>query len=168
MFAVRLLIAVILVSPLIADQRTVDSDPHVDFSKFHSFAIRRGNITSKKPQLDSPLIKTHIEDGIRAQLRAKRLEESEQRPDLIVNYRLGSADRREVETWPAGRWGLGRRRVSYRVTEGTLVIDLLERDSRDLVWRGVYTDEESNADKLSKKLGDDVKKLFEKYPPEKK
>jgi uncharacterized protein DUF4136 len=55
-----------------------------------------------------------------------------------------------------------------RYTEGTLVIDLIARDGRTLVWRGVYTDDEKDAAKLAKKLSDDVKKLFEEYPPKKK
>ncbi len=42
-------------------------------------------------------------------------------------------------------------------SEGTLVVDVLRRPGRELVWRGIYRDDEGNASKL-----------FEKYPVKKK
>jgi hypothetical protein len=74
----------------------------------------------------------------------------------------------EIERTRVGRFGRGVRQTVTRFTEGTLVIDLLHREDRTLVWRGIYTDEESDAAKLSKKLTDDIKKLFQEYPPKKK
>ncbi|SRR5579885_3486041 len=163
-----LVLSALFILPLFADQKTVDSDPQADFSKYHTFAIRNGKITSKRPELNSTIIQKQIENDIRSQIRSKGFIEQEQRPDLIVNFHFGSANKREVETWPAGRFGWGRRRVVNLRTEGTLVVDLLDRDSRELVWRGIYVDDESNPSKLAKKLDDDVKKLFDKFPPGKK
>ena len=168
MLWIRLAVVLFSVSALLADQHSVDSDPNADFSKYHTFAIRQGNINAKRPELNSPLVRQRLEDAIREQLTNRGLQADPQRPDLIVNFRLGAASKREVQSWPAGRWGRGRRTETYRFTEGTLVIDLLERQGRELVWRGIYTDEEKDAAKLSQKLTDDVKKLFENYPPKKK
>ena len=166
----KLALAILILSviALRADDHNVDADPNVDFSKFRTFVIRQMNINSKKPELNSPLVRERIADAIRAQLRADGLEPDPQRPDLIVNFRFGAADRREIQSWPAGRFGRARRIETYRFTEGTLVIDLLDPAARELVWRGIYTDEEKDAAKLAKKLEDDVKKLFEEYPPKKK
>ena len=163
----RWLIILCFVPALMADKHSVDADPDTDFSQFRTFSIRQGILTTRKQELNSPLVKQRIEDAIRDQLTAKGLHAEPQGPDLIVNFRLGAADRREVQSWPTGRFGRGRRYETYQFTEGTLVIDLLERDGRNLVWRGIYTDEEGDAAKLAKKLTDDVKKLFEEYPPKK-
>ena len=83
-------------------------------------------------------------------------------------FRLGSADKREVESWPVGRWGRGTRYAVNRFSEGTLVVDLLKRPGRELVWRGIYRDDESNASKISSNLPKDIQKLFDKYPERKK
>jgi len=47
-------------------------------------------------------------------------------------------------------------------------VDILKRPGRDLVWRGTYRDDESNAAKISSNLVRDVEKLFEKYPVKRK
>jgi hypothetical protein len=60
------------------------------------------------------------------------------------------------------------RAAALRYTEGTLVIDLHQTSTRELVYRATYVDDESNAGKLSQKLEKDVAKALEKYPPKKK
>ena len=127
---------------LLADSRDVEFDNQVDFSKFKTFTIRDGQSTSKQPELNSTLVRKKIEEAVRSQLKSKRLEEADNRPDLFVTYRLGATAAREVQAFPAGRLGLGTRRRIVHFTEGTLVIDLNERGSRTLVWRGVYRDDE--------------------------
>jgi hypothetical protein len=153
---------------LIADDRDVDYDPQADFSKYKTFMLREGEIVTKVPDLNSPLVRKKIDAAIRAQLSAKGLREVENQADLVVTYRLGSAQRREVQSFPAGRWGRLRRVGTFRFTEGTLVIDLMNRQPRDLVWRGIYRDDESSPSKISDKLPNDIKKLFNEYPPKKK
>lgn len=157
----------LLSAPLFADEKDIDFDQQSDFSKFQTFTIRQGQITAKSPELNSPLVRKKIEDSIRAQLIAKGLHEAN-RPDLVVNFRFGAANKRQVESFPAGRWGRGRRLETFRFTEGTLVVNLMDTEGRELVWRGIYRDDESSAAKISNKLPDDIKKLFSDYPPKKK
>ena len=163
----RLAIVFFVAAGLYADKHSVDADKDADYSQFHSFAIRQRVINSKKPELNSPLTRDRITDAIRDQLTAKGLQAGAQQPDLVVNFRFGAADKKEVDSWPVGRWGRGRAYEVNRFTEGTLVVDLIARDGRTLVWRGIYTDDEKDAAKLAKKLDGDVKKLFEEYPPKK-
>ena len=160
-----LLVAVPL---LVADDSDIEFDPQADFSSYKTFTIREGQLATQKPELNSPLIRKKIEDNIRLQLVAKGLREVQAQADLVVTFRFGAADRRQVEAFPAGRFGRGRRLETFRFTEGTLVVNLLDRGGRDMVWRGIYRDDESNASKLSDKLPDDIKKLFSEYPPKKK
>jgi len=154
--------------PLLADNHDIEFDNQVDFSKFKTFTIREGQITSKQPELNSTLVRKKIEEAVRSQLKSKHLEETDNRPDLFVTYRLGATGGRKVQAFPVGPRGLGTRRRTVRFTEGTLVIDLRDGGSRSLVWRGVYRDDESTAAKISEKLPEDVKKLFSEYPPKKK
>ncbi len=153
-------------SSLSADDRNIDFDKQVDFTRFRTYSLRRGNITAKGPDLNTSIVKNRIDAAIRSQFSAKAFEEST-RPDLIVNWSLGAVNKRQVQSWPTGRFGRGTRYSSYRFTEGTLVLDFIDQSTKQLVWRGIYRDDESNSGKLSKKLENDVKALFEKFPPKK-
>ncbi len=57
-------------------------------------------------------------------------------------------------------------RVPY--TEGTLVIDLRDRLTRSLVWRGIASEDKSDPTKIEGKLDGMVRKSLEKYPPKRK
>src|SRR5262249_684743 len=117
---------------------------------------------------NSSIVRKRIEDSIRAQLTAKGMTEVQSRPDLVVNFRFGAANRRQVESFPAGRWGRRRQIETFRFTEGTLVINLMDPEGRELVCRGIYGDDESSPGRISNKLPDDIKKLFSDFPPKKK
>jgi uncharacterized protein DUF4136 len=78
-------------------------------------------------------------------------------------YHFGSARKTEIEAYPAGWWGTRYVRVPY--SEGTLVIDLRDTSVHSLVWRGISSEEKSDATKVEGKLDRMVKKALEKYPP---
>ena len=151
----------------LAQKVTVEFDQAADFSQYKTFAIRNGELNSKNPALNSELVKKQIENDIEKGLAAKGLERTDKRPDLNVVYRFGSARKAEVETYPAGWYGMGTRVVRVPYAEGTLVIDLRDPKTKSLVWRGISSEEKSDATKIEGKLDDMVKKSLEKYPPKK-
>jgi hypothetical protein len=153
---------------LLAEDINVEFDQARKFSDYKTFAIVDGRINSKAPALNSELVQKRIESEIAARLTAKGLTRVSSSPDLNVRYTLGSANRREVEAYPAGWRGLGTRRIAVRVTEGTLVINLRDTSTKSLVWRAVVTDDENNPSKLSGKLDGMVRKAIDRYPPKTK
>ena len=150
-----------------AQKITMEFDRNADFSKYKTFAIREGQLNSKNPSLNSPLVKKQIEADIEHDLAAKGLTRVTGPSDLNVRYTFGSARKTEVETYPAGWYGLGTRAVRVPYAEGTLVIDFRDPATRSLVWRAVAGEEKSDATKIEGKLDDMVKKSIEKYPPKK-
>lgn len=151
-----------------AQKITMEFDQNVDFSKFKTFAIRGRELNSQNPALNSDLVKKRIEADIEKYLTAKGLTEVTSGPsDLNVRYHFGSARRTEVETYPAGWYGWGTREVRVPYSEGTLVIDLRDPTTRSLVWRGIASEDKSNATDIENKLDDMVKKSIDKYPPKK-
>ena len=162
----RLLAAGLLISAAAHAQKVnVEFDRAVDFSKFHTFAIRAHNLNSKNPALNSELVQKQIDEDIIHFLTAKGLELTTGKSDLNIRYTLGSARRVETETYPAGWYGWGTRVVRVPYAEGTLVIDLRDPSTRSLVWRAIATEEQRDPTKLQGKLDNMVKKSFEKYPP---
>jgi len=151
-----------------AQKITTEFDQSADFSRYKTFAIREGQLNSKNAALDSPLVKKQIDADIERSLTAKGLTQVTGPSDLNIRYTFGSARKVEVETYPAGWYGLGTRAVRVPYAEGTLVIDLRDPTTRSLVWRAIASEEKTDATKIEGKLDDMVKKSFEKYPPKKK
>jgi hypothetical protein len=152
-----------------AQKVTVEFDQAADFSHYKTFAIRDGQLNSKNPALNSPLIKKQIEADIEQDLTKRGLTMVPSGPaDLNVRYTFGAARKTEVEAYPAGWYGFGTRYVRVPYAEGTLVIDLRDPATRSLVWRTIAAEEKSDASKIQGKLDDMVKKSIEKYPPKKK
>jgi hypothetical protein len=150
-----------------AQKVDVEFDESAGFLRYKTFAIRDGQINAKAPQLNNDLVRRKLENEIRQRLTARGLVEAAERPDLNVRYTLGAQSRPEVERFPAGWRGRRTRVVRTRTTEGTLVIDLRDASRRELVWRAVAVEEESNPSKIEDRLDEMVKKSLEKYPPKK-
>jgi hypothetical protein len=147
------LAVLMLTVPLFADHQHVVFDDKTDFSGLKTFVIREGRATTTRPELNNTLLFKKVEDAIRSQLSAKGLSESQNHPDVSVDFSLG-------EDRPSG--------PSVTFHQGTLVIELTKPDDRSLVWHGVYTDENSSPGKFAEKLPADVKKILSDYPPKKK
>lgn len=152
-----------------AQKITMEFDQTIDFSRYKTFAIREGQLNSRNPALNSPLVKKQIETDIQNDLTAKGLTlVTSGAADLNVRYTFGAARKTEIEAYPAGWYGLGTRYVRVPYAEGTLVIDLRDPTTRSLVWRAIAAEEKSDATKIQGKLDDMVKKSIDKYPPKKK
>lgn len=151
--AVGLVIAVLLAPPLAADRRHVISDDTVDCSALKTFSMGEGAAKTTRPELSNKLFLKKIGDAIRAQLSAKGLTESPDRPDMMVSFTIGQ-DR------PNG--------PSVIFNQGTLVIEMTAREGHSPIWQGVYTDDTRTPAKVADKLPGKVKDLLAEYPPKRK
>jgi hypothetical protein len=133
-----------------------------------TFAVREGKIQGKSPELNSPLTEKRVRGAIVARLTALGLKEASEKPDVWVAFMLGARETREVDTFAGERFGRRTRRVVHQVTAGSLVIDLYDSKTKELVWRAVCSDTVSDPGKFEERLPKDVAKAFEKYPPKKK
>jgi hypothetical protein len=162
-----LIVSLFVAHSAFAQKVTVEFDQTVDFSKFKTFAIRAGELNSKNPALNSDLVKKQIDNDIKRALEARGLTEVSGRSDLNIRYHFGAARKTELESYPAGWYGLRTRVVRVPYSEGTLVIDLRDPGTRSLVWRTIATEEKRDATKIEGKLDGMVKKSLDKYPPKK-
>jgi hypothetical protein len=138
----------------------VSVDPRANFAQFHTFAIGKGTVDSRRPELDNRLFVKMLGDAIRDGLVAKGLKEAAHDPDLVATFSVAGDD--ITSSAPGLMRGQGPRPV--RFTQGTVVIDLSRSGDPAPVWRGTYEDEESTGSKLVAKLPDDAKKLLARLP----
>jgi hypothetical protein len=150
-----------------AQKITMEFDQYADFAKYKTFAIRDGKLNSKNPALNSDLVKKQIENDIERWLTEKGMLEVPSGADLNVRYTFGSANKSQVEAYPAGWRGWGTRYVRVPYSEGTLVIDFRDPSTKQLVWRGIASEDKGDPAKLEGKIDSMVKKSLEKYPPKK-
>jgi len=147
----------------------VEFDETVNFANFKTFRIMDGNLKGKAALLNNELTRKKIENEIRLRSTAKKLTEvTTGRPDLAVRYNLGTVVQRtekDLIRGPRGRV-VGPTTTRYSA-EGFLTIDLLDGNSRELLWRAVAVEIERDPAKIQGKLDEMVKKAFDKYPPKK-
>jgi len=151
-----------------AQKVDVEFDQAANFAKYHTFAIRDGQLNSRNPALNNELVKKRIEADIERGLTARGLARVTGPADLNVRFHFGAARKTELEAYPAGWRGWGTRVVRVPYTEGTLVVDLRDPTTRSLVWRGIAREDKSDGTKIEGKLDDMVRKSIEKYPPKPK
>jgi hypothetical protein len=146
---------------IFADEQSIVFDDQTDFSKLRTFAIGEGKCDSARPELNNPLYMKRLAETIRTGLTAKGMKETADNPDILVNYHI---DGIEVSTADRPSERLLGGVIFIR---GTITVDLVRRDSKLLLWKGIYRDDEKNGPKLAQSLPSDIKKLLAQYPPRK-
>lgn len=148
-----------------------DYDKETDFNSFKSYAFFKPGID--KAEI-SDLDKKRILRAIETEMQAKGFTKSEN-PDILVsiftktnqniniyqnNYGMGYG-----WGWHPWYWGSGFNTVS-RTSEGTLYIDLIDAESKELVWQGMGTAAlAKEVNKKQERINEIVQKIMEKYPP---
>jgi hypothetical protein len=136
-----------------------------NFSQFKTYAW-------VKPVRPTPnrLMDQRIVAAIDSQLASKGMKKVDDSPDLFVTYGAGiSQQTQTVATGTGGswRWGGGMATVNQYVTNvGTLVVDIDDGKTKQLLWRGAAKGTLSDKpEKNSQKIDKAVAKMFQKYPP---
>lgn len=151
----------------------VHYDETADFSRFETYyPVRpelKGGPEARRRQV---LFNKHVFDEVRKIMEAKgfRQADSPKDADLLVHfYALVRNERHYVPAaYRVGRWG--RRRVVHpgrmaNVKKGTLVIDIVDRFRKELVWQGVGKGTLDKADP-GKDLIEAVNKVLKDFPPD--
>ena len=142
-----------------------------DFSQFKTF------MWIKEPQTTNPLTKQRVIDDVNAALTAKGLQLVTGNADLCIAAHAATKQNQTLNTFYNGfgggwRWGGGFGDATTTVDNykvGTLVVDLFDANSKNLIWRGSASDTLSNkSDKNIKELDKGVEKMFAHFPPEPK
>ncbi|MFL2621886.1 MAG: DUF4136 domain-containing protein [Flavobacteriaceae bacterium] len=148
-----------------------DYDRSVNFSSYKSFSFFQEGI--KKVKI-SDLDKRRILNAIENELISKGLKKSDN-PDLLVN--IITKERKEVNIYNQnfGMWGWGwgwgptfglnQTNISDS-TNGTLFIDLIDNNKKELVWQGIGDGYLSTRmDRKNERIIEFVESILEKYPP---
>lgn len=158
-----------LVLPLCAHSQTVNVDWDHNIHNFQAYKTYQWITPTRTTS--SPFMDKRIVAAIDSQLAAKGLQVASGRPNILVTYKTGVRPERSATVMGTGRWRMGGMgSVQENVSQaGTLVVDIIDGSTKELIWRGTATDTLSNSsDKNSKKIENAVAKMFKKFPPKDK
>jgi hypothetical protein len=158
-------------------QARTDYDPDVDFSRYHTYQISPGQVTSGyETPTPNTLVADRISNAIATQLGARGLRQTPDKPDLRVGFVAGARSRLELETsapyypalapyWGSSWWGPQQAWVS-EYQHGTLVIDLVDSSTNKLVWRSIVEADRNSVTALGKPeaIQKAVAKAFQSWP----
>lgn len=119
-----------------------DFDKDVDFTKFKTFYWAEDIDNNKEghPLLNNSLNTKRIKAAIASEMEGRGYVLSSENPDLLVNFNIVLEEKTEYRTVPntmGYRYWMGRDDVRpYKYKEGTLIIDLVDQDEKQLVWQG--------------------------------
>jgi hypothetical protein len=149
-----------------------DIDPDYDLWTYKTFDWgRKVNIEEgKNPLHYNELNDKRIKAAVQHELNVRGFELSSSNPDLIFHYHIIIDDQSVVTTEPFGyRYGPYWTRMHtdiYSYREGTLILDLMDRKTNNLVWRGWAKSAIDNIDpeKVDELIKEAVGKIFKKFP----
>ena len=171
-------LAAILMVPALAmaQKTTYDFDKAADFTKFKTYGTKQGTPVGQQ------LIDDRITAAIDAAMASKGFTKSEN-PDVVVIYHVAFDKQKDISTFSSGYgggygpygygWGggWGGSTTSTQVRDilvGTLVIDMADAKSKQMVWRGMgvkEVDTTAKPEKRDKSINNAVTKIFKNYPP---
>ena len=168
--------AALLAAPALSAQSVhTDFDRHAAFSDYRTFSFYRVKTTN-------PLDATRVKDEIRRDLTYHGWQEVPSGGDVAITAIGGQRDQREYNTfydglgpgfgwggwggWWGGGWGDSSTTTVQQVPVGTLMIDLYDTHTHNLVWRGTsHEDVSDNFNKNTGKLQKAIDEMFYKFPP---
>ena len=146
-----------------------DYDSLTNFEEYQTFAFYKPGIDKAKI---SDLDKKRIMREIESNLKAKGMKITAD-PDLLISIFTKERERIDVYNNNFGFWGYGfgpwyGGGTSVSSTpEGTLFIDLIDKEKNELVWQGIGKGDliMTSVEKKEARIKEIVTKTLDQYPP---
>jgi hypothetical protein len=173
---ILILVFVVSLSSCNTIKVVTDYDTAINFDKYKTFAFYKTGID--KADISS-LDKKRILRAIESELLAQGFTKSEN-PDMLVS--IFTKSRRKVNVnqnnnfgygfgwgWNPWMWnGMNNNNINVNeYTEGTLFVDFIDKEKKELVWQGIGTGalKIQNREKKEERIQLFVKEIVANFPP---
>ena len=175
----------------------VEQRDNVNFSKYRTFDFAETQVKTngnQNPLLRSPIAQDHIKQAIAGELAKRGLRQVDNNPDLLITTHtyVDEAERTVYSNAYPGAGFAYPYAVGYRgaylpinygywyspayyqrphteqYTQGTLIIDFLDRRTNNLVWRGSMADPVNDPGRLGSEFSVSAKEILDQFPGTKK
>jgi len=118
-----------------------------------------------------------IKSAVNSELEAKGLKMTPHNPDFLIAEHLGIKDKVIIENWgyyddPYLNYWRGSRGygglTAYQYEEGIIILDFVDPESKNLIWRGAAKGVLSGAttpEKRDKLIKEAIQKILKNFPP---
>ncbi len=161
---------VVVVMSLLAAAQDVNTDYNhqIPFNQYHTYSWMR-------IQTDNPLWEPRIQQAVDQELQSKGWRRVDSGGQVSLSAVGAVKNEKQYQTFynNMGGWGWGWGGFGDQATTtvqneriGTLVVDMYDTNSKQLIWRGVASDTLSEkAEKNEDKLQKTADKMFKDFPP---
>ena len=170
---VRWLALSLMVLPLASCSQLIvksDFDPEADFTHYATYRWFQPPKPHARSIESAALFDISIRKAVDEELSARGFREADgSKPDFGVSYHVGVQEKVDVSTTEYRSWR--GRLVDQRVNvhpykEGTVVLNLIDADTKQLAWRGWATGIVDNPGRVRENIGAIVQQILAKFPPE--
>jgi hypothetical protein len=170
---------------LCASCAVTDVDRNFDASRYRTYTWGVSELRSDNPEYKSDLIDKRIKYAVEQEFGKRGIVKVSADADFTVNYKTFTEKRSQSYSnfsrypmypypfrfgyfpygfgfgmYPYG-WGTARQ---YDYTEGTLILDIIDNKTGDLVWRGSVKGDVERSPNLQKQIRKGVQAILKKYP----
>ena len=143
----------------------VDYDHTVNWSKYKTFQLAEG---TKDPVT---FTQKRIEDAITSTLTSKGWQVATGNPDMLVYSHVVLSQQKQWTAQSMG--GFGYRgfgggmstATQTNIPIGTIIVDMVDPNTHEMVWRGTAQDQVSGNGEDRGKVSDAMNALFKNFPP---
>ena len=131
----------------------------------------------EKADIDS-LDAMRVQKAVNTEMQAKGLRLTSGIPDFLIAEHLGKKDKVSVRDWGynygpyAGYWGGYRGPMggvsTFQYEEGSLILDFVDPQTKELIWRGsakAEVDDVRTPEKREALINEAVQKILKNFPP---
>lgn len=150
----------------------------MDFDRYQTFAFLKKHQPEGEEYLS--LSDKYLRQAIAQELRARGLREAED-ADLLVGFNVSTKEKVSSTSYPSATMGYYRYRTRFgytygpgygsetrvrQYTEGTLSIDVVDRERKQLIWEGVAVGrmKDKPSENLQTEVFEIVAAVFDEYP----
>jgi Domain of unknown function (DUF4136) len=151
-----------------AQDVTTNSMPGADFTKYHTYKW----VPIDGAVQPNQIVDAQIKQSIDSQLAAKGLTKTDgDSAGLLIGYQISIQQEKQWNAYGTGgmRWGGGMASAQQStISTGTLVLDMYDPSTKQLVWTGRVSktlDPGANQGKKQKNLDKATQKLLKNFPP---
>jgi len=175
------LLAVVLALACSSMSFNSDWDRDADFASYSTYAwleqeADQASGNAAQAQQQNSLLAKRVRTAADYEMGRKGFTVDTNNPDLLLVFHTGLQDKVNVTDYgyrySYDYWGWGGRDIDvYQYTEGTLIIDMIDHNTKELVWRGSATatvDAGASSQKREEKIGKAITGILESYPPKQK
>ena len=148
----------------LGQQVSVNYNHDVEFSQFHTYAWGSNNANAIKDSILAQVAQQEINAAL--QSKGLTMVQENQNPDLLLTANGGMREETSWNAWGMRGWGGGMGSITpEQNVVGTMIVDLFNAKSQELVWRGIAENTLNNkGSKNQEMVQKAVEKMFKQWP----